>query len=60
MKNADGFRVKLVFETVVLEGVVEVLDHEVLRVRCAEAPEVDEKRIPGVFLHITMLQGLEG
>lgn len=42
------------------DGFVEVLDDKVLRVGGGEAPEVNEKAVPGSLLDIAMLEGLEG
>lgn len=42
------------------ERFVEVLDDEILRVCGAEAPEIDEEAVPGVFVFVTVPQGFEG
>lgn len=42
------------------DGLVEVLDDEVLRVGSGQAPEVDQQTVPGALLGVTVLEGLEG
>ena len=46
----DGFRA---------EGVVEVLHDQVLRVRRAQAPEVDEQAVPAVLVLVPVLERFE-
>lgn len=53
-------RVELAVEFGGLDGLVEVLDHQVLGVRLTEAVEVDEKIVPRFLLLITVLKRLEG
>lgn len=42
------------------DGVVEVLDDQVLGVGGGQAPEVDEEAVPGALLGVAVLEGLEG
>ena len=41
-------------------GLVEILDHEVLRVGGGETPEVDEKAVPRALLAVAVFQCFEG
>lgn len=58
--GGDGDGVELVGEGRGLQGVVEVLDDEVLRVCGGQAPEVDEERVPRLLLDVAVLEGLKG
>ncbi len=58
--DSDGLRIQLVGERLGLQGVVKVLDNQVLRVGSRQAPEVDEEGVPRALLHITVLQRLKG
>ena len=41
------------------QGFVEILDNEILRMRSAEAPEIDQQAIPRSFIFVAMLECLE-
>ena len=59
VEDIDGRRIKFVTETVRLKGVVEVLYDEILGVSGAKTPEINEERVPGVLLCVSMLESFE-
>jgi hypothetical protein len=60
VQEGDGVSVEGGGGLGVVEGGVGVLDDEVLRVGGAEAPEVDEERVPGLTVLVPVPEGFEG
>jgi hypothetical protein len=60
VQDIDGDGVELIAESLALESIVEILDDEVLGVSGGEAPKVNEERVPGVLLCVSVLESLEG
>ena len=60
VEDVNGGGVELITKRLALESVVEVLNNEVLRVGGTETPEVDEERVPGVLLYVSVFESFEG
>lgn len=60
VQEGDGVSVEGGGGLGVVEGGVGVLDDEVMRAGGAEAPEVDEERVPGLAVLVPVPEGFEG
>lgn len=60
LHQGEGVWIQVLFDTVGAEGVVEVFDHEVLRLGGAEAPEIDEEAVPRLLVFVAVFERFEG
>ena len=60
MHEAGRLRAELRHNGLGLQGIMEVLNDEILGVSRAQSPKVDEQAVPAVLLFVAVLERFEG